>query len=176
MTDETPVLRTDRLLLRRIKPDDRIPFEGVLSDPGTMVHYPAPFDRPAVERWIQRALASYAEHGCGLYAVLLLETGEFLGDCGFLFQEVEGVPELELAYHLGRRYWNQGYATEAARACRDYAFETLGRQRLISLILPVNLASRRVAEKVGMSVEREVEFHGYHHLVYSLARAERGRD
>src|SRR5262249_5028648 len=121
-----------------------------------------------VERWIERARRSYGEAGFGYYAVLLREMEGLIGGCGFLVQQVDGKKEIELAWHIGRRNWNRGSGTEGARACRDYAFGLLGIHRLISLIRPVNLQSRRVAEKIGMTIERETEFHGLHHYVYSI--------
>jgi len=71
---------------------------------------------------------------------------KLVGDCGLVIQEVDGIEELEVGYHFNRKYWGRGFATEAARACMDYAFERLGRRRVISMIRPDNAPSRRVAE------------------------------
>jgi len=163
------VIKTERLDLRRMRPDDLAPLMDFLSDPLTMIHYPRPWDRAKVQRWIERAIQSYELCGFGMFAVVLRETGEVIGDCGFTTQEVEGRMETELGYHMARRYWHSGYGAEAACACRDYAFRMLGLPRLISLILPLNLPSRRVAEKVGMTIEAETMFHGARHYVYSIA-------
>jgi RimJ/RimL family protein N-acetyltransferase len=91
---------------------------------------------------------------------------KFAGDCGLVHQQVDGATEVEVGYALARNYQGQGLATEAARACLDYAFSDLGLQRVISLIRPENLPSRRVAERNGMSVEKETIFVGLPHLVY----------
>jgi RimJ/RimL family protein N-acetyltransferase len=88
-------------------------------------------------------------------------------------QEVEGRQEVEIGYLFLRKLWGQGLATEAARACRDYAVNRLGHTRLISLIDPGNLASRRVAEKVGMSREKEIVKWNKRLCVYTLAAEER---
>jgi RimJ/RimL family protein N-acetyltransferase len=82
-------------------------------------------------------------------------------------QEIEGIREIEVGYALARHAQGQGIATEAARACMNYAFTTLGEERIISLIRPENLPSRRVAERNGMAVEKEVDFQGLPHLVYA---------
>ena len=88
---------------------------------------------------------------------VLEDSGEFVGQCGLTIQEVEGKNEVEIGYLFLRRFWGRGLATEAARAARDHGFNTLGYERLVTLIDPGNLASRRVAEKVGLTLEKEVE-------------------
>jgi RimJ/RimL family protein N-acetyltransferase len=96
------------------------------------------------------------------------ELHKAVGDCGIVVQEVEGERLYEIGYHLRRDLWGQGLATEAAIACRDWAFANLTAARLISLIRPENLPSCRVAERVGMTVWKEVDWHGLRHLVYSI--------
>ena len=92
----------------------------------------------------------------------------FAGQCGLVAQEVAGRREVEIGYLCLRRHWGRGLATEAARACRDYGFERLGRSRLISIITPANRASRRVAEKTGLHLEKEVEWRGLRACVYAI--------
>ncbi len=93
------------------------------------------------------------EYGYGLFSVILKETGELIGDCGL--EQMEDMGGAELGYDFRSDFWNQGYATEAAIAVRDYAFEVLKLPLLISLIRVGNLASKRVAEKVGMTLTEE---------------------
>jgi ribosomal-protein-alanine N-acetyltransferase len=142
------VLETERLALRQFTMDDVDSLMQVLGDPEAMRFYPAPFSREKTAGWIRWGLDSYANHGFGLWAVIRKQDQLFLGDCGTVLQPVEDRTELEIGYHILRREWSQGYATEAARACRDYAFGTLGYPRVVSIVNPLNLASRRVAEKV----------------------------
>ncbi len=97
---------------------------------------------------------------------------ELIGDCGITCQEVEGEFFYEIGYHLRRDFWGQGLATEAAIACRDWGFAQLKTERLISLIWPENLASRRVAERMGMTLWKEVKWRGLPHCVYSIERAQ----
>lgn len=166
-----PVLQTQRLSLRELAPEDVDALAKVLSDAETMRYYPAPFDRAGVADWIQRNLARYANDGYGLWAMVLNSTGELIGDCGLVRQRVDGVDEIEIGYHTRRDLWGRGYATEAARACRDYGFANFTVDRLISLIRPENLPSRRVAEKNGMTIWKEVTRASLLHYVYAIKRA-----
>jgi [ribosomal protein S5]-alanine N-acetyltransferase len=165
-----PVLETPRLVLREFQFEDLDALSAVLSDPETMRYYPMSFDRAAVADWIQRNRTRYANDGYGLWAMILKSTRELIGDCGLVRQSVDGVDEIEIGYHVRRDLWGQGYATEAARACRDYGFVNLKVDRLISLIRPENLASRRVAEKNGMAIWKEVTRADLLHYVYAINR------
>ena len=165
-----PVLETPRLSLREFQLEDLDALAAILSDPGTMRYYPMSFDRPAVADWIQRNRTRYANDGYGLWAMILKSTCELIGDCGLVRQNVDGADEIEIGYHVRRDLWGQGYATEAARACRDYGFAHLKVDRLISLIRPENLASRRVAEKNGMTIWKEVTRADLLHYVYAIKR------
>jgi [ribosomal protein S5]-alanine N-acetyltransferase len=152
-----PVIETDRLTLRQLSQDDIDALAAVLGDPLAMRFYPAPFDRESVRRWIEWNLRNYAEFGYGLWAVVLKESGECIGDCGLTWQPVgyANQTELEAGWHIRRDLWNRGLATEAGRAARDYARDQLRQTRLISIIHPENLASQAVARKLGMEPERE---------------------
>ncbi|HKW89735.1 MAG TPA: GNAT family N-acetyltransferase [Candidatus Acidoferrales bacterium] len=165
------VIETGRLILRRMTADDAEALFAVLGDPISMKYYPAAFSRDEVRRWIERWIASYEENGYGLYAIVLKSTGEVIGDCGHARQDVDGETEIEIGYHVLRSLQGRGYATEAARACAEYGFKKLGAKRLVSLIRPENAPSRRVAEKVGMRVWKEIARKGYTHLAYAIARA-----
>ncbi|MEO7908512.1 MAG: GNAT family N-acetyltransferase [Roseiflexaceae bacterium] len=142
------ILETERLALRQLTMSDVDDLMQILADPEAMRFYPAPFSRERTEGWIQWGLDSYAKNGFGLWAVIRKEDQLFLGDCGPVLQPVEDRTELEIGYHILRREWGRGYATEAARACRDYAFGTLKAPRVVSIVNPLNMASRRVGEKV----------------------------
>ena len=160
-------LETARLRLREFKPQDVDALQAVLGDPVAMQFYPAAFDRLGVEDWIKRNLERYARDGFGLWAVLLKDSNELIGDCGCIVQDVEGRSEIEVGYHVRRDLWGKGYATEAARACIEYAFSRLGAERVISMIRPENLQSRRVAEKNGLTCEKMIFWRGYEHCIYT---------
>ena len=166
------ILETPRLILREFRVDDEDALERVLSDRETMRFYPAPLDRAGVQDWIARNRRRCAEQGHGLWAMVVKESGEMIGDCGLTVQNVDAMNEIEIGYHVRRDLWGQGLATEAARACRDFGFARLPVERLISLIRPENLPSRRVAEKNGMTVWKEVMRMNLRHLVYVIRRPE----
>ena len=167
-----PIIETERLQLRKFVLDDVDALARVISDPETMRYYPAPFDRSGVLEWIQRNVRRYALDGHGLWAMVLKESGEMIGDAGLTRQSVDGADEIECGYHLRRDYWGKGLATEAARACRDYGFAHLKVDHIISLIRPDNWPSRRVAERNGMTVWKEVVWRDLPHCVYVIRRSE----
>ena len=164
------VLQTQRLSLREFELEDVDALAAILSDPETMRYYPMPFDRAAVVDWILRNRTRYANDGFGLWAMILKATGDLIGDCGLVRQSVDGLDEIEIGYHVRRDLWGQGYASEAARACRDYGFSSLKVDRLISLIRPENLQSRRVAEKNGMTIWKETTRANLLHYIYAIER------
>ena len=160
-----PLLETARLRLRELTPVDVPALFAVLGDAETMRYYPQPYSRARVEEGIARQIERYPS-GAGLLGMVLKENGELIGDCGLVWQDVDGVQEPEIGYHVHRSLWGQGMATEAARAVRDYAFATLGCDHVISLIRPENMPSRRVAEKNGLTLQRVVFWHGFDHCIY----------
>jgi RimJ/RimL family protein N-acetyltransferase len=162
------VLESERLQLRPMSMNDTNNLLKIFSDLEAMRFYPGTKNRRQTEDWIGWNLESYSRHGYGLWVAELKQTGEFAGQCGLVAQDIEGVPEVEIGYLFLRKLWGRGLATEAARACRDYAYNELALKRLISLIHPGNLPSRRVAEKVGMTLEREVEKWGRTLCLYSM--------
>jgi diacylglycerol kinase (ATP) len=129
------------------------PVSSPIREP--CVSIPRHLIAPESEAWITRNRNRCTKDGHGLWAMVLKANGELIGDCGLVVQEVDNTDEIEIGYHLRRDHWNQGFATEAARACRDFAFAHLSANRLISPIRPENLRSRRVAEKNGMTMWKE---------------------
>jgi RimJ/RimL family protein N-acetyltransferase len=112
----------------------------------------APFERKQMEGWIQRNLEHQERYGYGLFSVSLKSNDQLIGNCGLEHMEVGSEKVTELGYDFRSDHWNQGYATEAALAVRDYAFNELSLPSLISLIRTGNQSSRRVSEKIGMSL------------------------
>jgi len=167
------IFDTERLTLRRLTIDDADMLLEIFSDPVTMRYYDSTRDRDQVLGWIRWNLDMYEKVGHGMWAAFEREQDRFVGQIGLVIQEVEGVTEVEIGYLLRRSCWGRGFATEAARECRDFGFRELHRSRLISLIDPRNEPSRRVAVRVGMQFEREIEKWGKKVCVYSLARGER---
>lgn len=166
-----PLLETPRLLLRSMQPDDVDSLLAIFVDPKVMASFGVPpFDRAQMIRWVQRNLDHQVRHGYGLFSVLLKTDGTLIGDCGLEWMDIDGISTAELGYDLRSDYWNQGYATEAAGAVRDYAFQQLQLPRLISLIRVGNIPSQRVAEKIGMRNAGEISRNGYRYWHYELER------
>lgn len=147
----------------------------VFGDPEVMRFGDGVQSREWVEAWLRTCLERYYQTwGFGPYAVVTKQNQSVIGYCGlFFFPDVNGQPEVEIGYRFRRSAWGHGYATEAVRAVRDYAFYTLGMKRLIAIIDPSNIASIRVATKIGMHYENEVMFEGYTHpdRVYVITRS-----
>jgi ribosomal-protein-alanine N-acetyltransferase len=169
------VLETARLRLRRFRDSDVDAIFAIIGDDVAMQYYPKTFKRSDAVQWIERNSRRYREHGHGLFAVTLKDDVDLIGDCGVIKQEIEGETLLEVGYHFRRDQWGHGYATEAARACMGLAFHTFGAGKVISLIRPENVPSRRVAERNGMVLERQIIHSGLPHLVYAMRREEFGK-
>lgn len=167
----TAILRTPRLRLREYTHGDLDDLAAMFADEELMRFYSRPKSRDESLAWIDWNLGLYKEHGFGLWVMESRDTSEFVGDCGLTPQAVEGLTDIEVGWHTKREYWNQGLATEAASACRDFAFNDLGLKRLISIIHPDNIASRRVAEKLGMEVEKEVPHGPSPKVIYAMGRS-----
>jgi RimJ/RimL family protein N-acetyltransferase len=166
------MIETKRLILCKMTIDDLDDLLLIFSDPKVMASFGGIlFDREKMRQWVQRNLDHQERYGYGLFSVILKESGELVGDCGLEHMEVDGSPEVEIGYDFLSSYWNRGLATEAAGAVRDFAFEQLGLERVVSLIRPDNLASIRVAEKIGMKREKECIRGGHVYYVYSQSKS-----
>jgi len=146
---------TVRLSFREMAAGDLDEMATLLGDPEVMAYYDHPKSRDQALGWIEWNQGLYRDCGFGLWLIELRGSAEFVGDCGLTPQEVDGLVEIEVGYHVRRTLQRRGYATEAAAACRDHARDALGLRRLIALIDPANRASQRVAEKIGLTFERE---------------------
>jgi RimJ/RimL family protein N-acetyltransferase len=161
-------LETERLELRPLTLRDLDDMTSMLGDAEALRFWGEPLDREGARHWIERNLARYEVDRFGRCAVILRATGELVGDCGLITTMVEGQSEVELGWIVRREHWGNGIATEAAARWRDFAFDTLRLERIVSMIGAENVASRRVAEKLGMKVEREAMWDNLPHLMYSL--------
>ncbi len=149
-------LETKRLTLRPMGITDIDGMLGIFTDPQVMASFGVPlFNREQVEEWVRRNLDHQDKHGYGLFSVIFKSNGLLIGDCGLEQRDIKGALVAELGYDFRSDYWHQGLATEAAKAVRDYAFQVLQLPRLISLIRVGNLPSKRVAERLGMTLISE---------------------
>ena len=167
------MLETNRLRLQEMTIDDIDPLLAIFSDPEVMKSFGGIlFDRKQMEQWVRRNLDHQRQYGYGLFSVMLKSNDVLVGDCGLEHMEVDGQAEVEIGYDFRSDYWGQGLATEAAAAVRDFALGELGLQRVVSLIRPENIASLRVAEKIGMTKEKEIKRGEAMYWIFSLSRSE----
>jgi RimJ/RimL family protein N-acetyltransferase len=167
-----PTLETPRLRLRPLVMSDAETLNRIQSDPIHMRFYPHPFDMEETGGWIARAIDRYERDGFGLLAVEDVTTREFLGNVGPVTQRVDGVDEIELGWPITPARAQQGIATEAATACRDWVFEVVGADHVISLVLPEKEPSRGVARNLGMTVWKQTIF-GSVRWLHDVLRVER---
>lgn len=169
-------LETNRLTTRFLTIEDASAWATFLADPVAGRFAPDDKAVPVAERaekWIEFCLKRYREQRYGLQALIEKETGVFVGQCGLILQEVNGRNEIEIGYHLFSQYWGKGYATEAARAFRDYAFENDMAPAVVSLIHPDNASSQKVALRNGMTLrETATAFRNYECDVFRITKDE----
>ena len=174
------ILETERLLLRRMVPEDLDALYALYRDPEMRLYFPVEGSSPdrtlTLEEtkeeleWFRNGHPRHPE--LGLWATILKETGVFIGRCGLLPWTLDGRDEVEVAYMIDKSYWGRGLGSEAARGIRDYAFEELGLTRLVCFIDPQNEASIKVATHIGMTFEREAaDEYGPFHL-YSMEKGD----
>lgn len=168
-------IETERLVIRESVRDDAEPLLAIHLD-------------PEVNRWLGGAPQTLAdelkrvdarrnlqrEHGFSLWTVDEKETGEVVGAAGLFPVELKG-PDVEVAYHFKRDRWGRGYATEAASACIAYGFEVAGLDRIVGLVVPENLASARVLQKCGLTLEGTARHYGMDHNRYVIERRRSAR-
>lgn len=146
------IIETERLILRKMDNGDYSALCKILQDEDVMYAYEHAFSDDEVDEWLKKQFVRYETDGIGLWAVVLKENGEVIGQCGLTKQLWWGENIVEVGYLFRKDFWHKGYATEAAVACKDYAFNRLGEKRVFSIIRDLNLPSRRVALRNGMKV------------------------
>jgi ribosomal-protein-alanine N-acetyltransferase len=169
------VLETERLILREMMMDDSAAFAEMYADADVMrfIGSGKTLTREETEMSVRAMLEKYYPiWGFGLWTTVLKSTNEVMGRCGLLRWEIDGKPEIEIAYLLKKGAWGMGYGTEAARAIRDFAFKNTGYDRVISLMYPDNQASQNVALKNGMTFVKELEMFGSTVLMFAISREE----
>lgn len=169
------IIETERLYLREMEQTDYSALCKILKDEDVMYAYEHAFDDIEVQDWLKRQVKRYMDHGFGLWAVILKETDEMIGQCGLTMQDYNNKEVLEVGYLFQKTFWHRGYASEAAIACKEFAFECLNADEVFSIIRDTNIASQNVARRNGMVVNDKFVKH-YHgvdmpHLVFSVKRA-----
>ena len=178
------ILETKRLILREMDQPDFTDLAEILQNPNVMYAYEHDFSDADVQEWLERQTDRYRKYGFGLWAVILKQAGDFsekavpekvmIGQAGLTVQPYRDTEVLEIGYLFKEQFWHHGFAREAAAACRDYAFEHLGCDKVHSIIKVDNIPSIRVAESIGMTREDEFITSYYNgdmkHFLYSLKK------
>jgi len=166
------ILETQRLYLREMRQSDFPALCEILQDADVMYAYGHAFDDAEAQGWLDKQFERYRETGVGLWAAILKGTDEMIGQCGLIVQDCDGEQVLEIGYLFQKAHWHRGYATEAAMACKRYAFDVLGAPEVCSIIREGNIASQNVARRNGMAARKRYIKHGYGmdmpHLVFSV--------
>ncbi|MDT2753619.1 GNAT family N-acetyltransferase [Enterococcus pseudoavium] len=166
------MIETERLYLRELGQADIDSLRKILQDEQTMYAYEGAFEEKEVQHWLDKQIENYRRDEFGLWAVILKETDEMIGQCGLTWQNFAGQKVLEVGYLFQRAFWHKGYAIEAAQACKTYAFEDLQAEEVFSIIRDTNIASQKVAERNGMTRCGEFVKHyrgtAMPHYVYSM--------
>lgn len=145
------ILSTQRLYLREMTQADYQALSKILQDEETMYAYNGAFSPKETQDWLDNQLSRYREYGFGLWAAVLKETDEMIGQCGITMQQWKDSQRLEIGYLFQKAYWHNGYATEAAKACKEYAFTKLNADEICSIIRDTNIPSQNVALRNGMT-------------------------
>lgn len=166
------ILETNRLYLREMEQSDFNSLCKFLQDIEVMYAYEHAFSNDEVQAWLDNQIRCYKQYGFGLWAIIKKDTNECIDDCGLTYQDFNGKEVLEIGYHLQKKFWHQGFATEVAIACKEYAFNNLKANEVFSIIRDNNIPSQKVAIRNGMTICGEFTKHYYNmdmpHWVYSI--------
>lgn len=147
------ITETERLIIREMVQSDLGALCKILCDEEVMrAAYESAFSVEEAQNWMNRHFKRYEEYGFGLWAVVLKETNEMIGQCGLTMQSWREKEILEIGYLFQKAYWHKGYATEAAIACKEYAFSALNASSVYSIIKDTHIASQNVAVRNGMKI------------------------
>jgi ribosomal-protein-alanine N-acetyltransferase len=165
-----PEIETARLRLRLFRREDVDALAAIFSKPAVMRFLPGgqPIPRERIPAGIERRISDWETRGFGLFALEDKATGALIGQAGLF--PLEDTDDVEVAYLLDEPYWGQGLATEAARACLRFGFETLHLPRIVAVAVPANRASTRVMEKLGMEYQGPDHHYGLDVARYAITR------
>jgi [ribosomal protein S5]-alanine N-acetyltransferase len=166
-------VESERLYFRQIQPSDINDWLEFFRDARTHLHWAPLKNSPEIEcqHWYDKQLWRYENNMGGMNALIEKQTGKLVGHCGLLVQTVDDRTELEIGYSLLPAFWNRGYATEAAKTCRDFAFANTLAESLISIISKTNIASQKVARANGMTIDKETTYHDVPVYIYRITNS-----
>jgi len=167
------MIETNRLTLRLMNEKDIDDMLKIFTDKNVMKSFSLQsFSREQMKKWVDRNLDHQNKYGYGLFSVILKSNQELIGDCGLEHTEFEEKPCVEIGYDFLSKYWNQGYATEAAKAVKDYAIgkSNIDAKVICSFIRRDNKASHRVSEKIGMQKVKEYKANNIDYYLYAFSK------
>jgi len=165
------MITTERTSLRPFRKTDIDDMHLVLGHPEVMrFSTKDPLTREETKEFLNTCISNYQKNGSGLYAIEHKVSKKVIGYCGFYFQIIDSVKEIEIGYRLNREYWNLGIATETSKAIQNYGFNEMGYTRLISIIESENRASVNVALKNGLKLEKETTFKNIPVQIYVIEK------
>jgi RimJ/RimL family protein N-acetyltransferase len=166
--------QTERLLFRKIRASDFNDWLEFFQDPRTHRHWTPLQNPPEVEcqKWYEKQTWRYQNDLGGMNALIEKRSGKLVGHCGLLVQTVDATPEQEIGYSLLPEFWQRGFASEAAKKCRDFAFENELTESLISIISRTNIPSQKVAVNNGMHQAKATNYHENEVFIYRIFRSE----
>ncbi|MEW6736794.1 MAG: GNAT family N-acetyltransferase [Acidobacteriota bacterium] len=165
-------LNTERLHLRKFIPTDLEAFYQLNSDLEVIkyIRPGSPFTKAEVETWLKIKIRHWQEHHFGIWVMEYKQDNSIVGFCGL--QYLENTSQVEVGYRLAKRYWQQGLATEAAKASIQYGFDIINLNEIVGITHPENLKSQRVLTKIGLSYRKEAYFYNTDVKYFSISRAE----
>ena len=166
------VIETQRLILRELTQDDFDDLCSLISNPITMSHYEKQYDLDGCRRWLDWCINSYKKNGFGLWAMILKENNQFIGDCGLSIQNIDGLLLPEVGYHIKHEYWRNGYGKEAGKAVIAWAFKNTKYESLYSYMTKDNIASYSTAISLGMKKIKEYKSGNEELLVYKINKTD----
>ena len=169
------MLESERLLFRKITAYDFDDLAVMLRDPDVMAAWEHTFTDEQIQKWICDQTSRYKKEIVGYFAAICKETGEFVGQMGLMWNDIDELRVMEIGYMLKRQYWGMGYATEGAAALAQFAFTMLGIKKVYASIRPENHLSIRVAERIGMKAEGSfIKLYNGKEMVHIIYLKERG--
>lgn len=168
------ILETEYLCLKEMRQDDFDDLKMMLQDLDVMYAYKHNFSDADVQSWLDKNIKRYKDFGFDLWGIYLKETDEFIGNAGLSMQDTDVEQVIEIGYLLKKEFWYKGYASEITKSIKEYAFNELGLSKVYSIIKHDNIASQKVAKKLGMIKEKEFMTKYYNgdmlHYLYSISK------
>lgn len=146
------IIETERIYLRKMEENDYIELVKMLQDDEVMYAYEGGFNASESKMWLEKQKERYKMEGIGLWAAILKTEGKMIGQCGLTNQKWKNKDVLEVGYMFNKEYWNKGYATETAKACKEYAFKKLKVEKVYAIIRDINKSSQKVAKNMDMQI------------------------